>query len=218
MTEPIVECSDIETVLAPPRRHGTFDQKVISITHHFRDVHWESTSNPPVSEWLGNADLSNSNEPFMQSAKIAAFVAFLDRIPVLASGHSWSLLEHQAGGVACLHRSFVGRRLLLKPRVEFELLKIADYWYDQDRIRGFEQSLDVLMEYRAQLQQIGLDCNLPGTYRYLTEAFYPADLSQDLIDHICLRPFPLESTLGTPRPYGNVEYMAVLLFIAPNSD
>src|SRR5438132_1347388 len=75
-----------------------------------------------------------------------------------------------------------------------------------------------LMKYRAQLQEIGLDCNSSDTFKYLMEGLYPIDLSQSVLDRVCLQPFSLESLLGSPRPYGSIEHHAILAVIAPNSD
>ena len=223
---------NIENVLSPLRQFGASDNKVLSfrvaeqMVRQFRfpeyhkawaAVSWQHTSQTPVSEWLGSPEKWTADDHFIQQARVVSFVAFIDDVPVLADGHPWSLLVHQAGGYACLQPKFGGKRILLKPTIESEFLQIANYWYGKELGQG-DPSLSELTEYRAQLQKIGLDCNRSSSYRHVTEAFYPIDLSQEVINHVSLDSFSLDSILGQPRHYANIEHMAVLLFIAPNSD
>ncbi|OQD04078.1 hypothetical protein UE98_39550 [Burkholderia cenocepacia] len=120
--------------------------------------------------------------------RVAAFVAFTDMVPVLAADHPWCLLNHQAAGHACRQQRLVGRRVLLKPEVEFKCLEIATSYYNTQL--GWDLPfLSDLMKYRSQLQEIGLDCNSSGTFKWLMEGFYPIDLSQPVIDQVCLQPF-----------------------------
>jgi hypothetical protein len=176
-------------------------------------LRWADTMDPPVSSWLG----VRSPEDNPQRMQVAAFVAFMDRVPVLADQYPWCLLDHQAGGNACKHQRFVGSRVLLKPEIEIEFIEIAKSWYDSQL--GWDlPCLSELTKYRSQLQKIGLDCNRSNTFKYLMEGLYPVDLSQAVIDQVCVQPFSLESLLGSPRPYGSIEHYAILAVIAPNSD
>jgi hypothetical protein len=149
--------------------------------------------------------------------RVAAFVAFMDRVPVLADQYPWCLLDHQAAGNACRHQRFVGSRVLLKPEIEIKFVEIAKSSYDSQL--GWDlPSLSELVAYRSQLHEIGLDCNSSSTFKYLMEGLYPIDVSQSVIDQVCLQPFSLDSLLGSPRPYGSIEHYAILAVIAPNSD
>jgi hypothetical protein len=243
-----VDCTNIESILGPLRQCQSFDGRMISLTslsglgtvskgvlvlsrgmssfgHRVASqeetassgVKWTSTDQKPVSDWLGNVEGSRSHDEILRRMRIAAFIAFMDFVAVLAEGHPWCLLDHQAAGHACFHVRFIGRRILLKPAVEAQLLEIAKHWYNR-QVGPDAPSLSQLMEYRAQLQRAGLDCNRQWTYRYLKEAFYPIDLSQAVVDEVCLQPFILESVLGRPRPLGTVEHYATLVIVAPNSD
>jgi hypothetical protein len=223
-----VDCTKIETMLAPVRKVESYDNQMISLrsignplvpdrVKACSAIKWTSTSEPPISDWLGIAESCLSHDEVMHGMRVAAFVAFMDFVPVLADGHPWCLLDHQAAGHACRHVRFVARRVLLNEETEFGCLRIATHWYNKQL--GWDlPSLDSLIEYRSQLKQIGLDCNCSKTYRHLMEGFYPVDLSQGLIDRICLQPFALNSILGEPRPYGNIDGYAILAIVAPNSD
>jgi hypothetical protein len=227
-----VNCTNIESVLAPLRKFDPFDNRMISLRSiGFADnpfepperrkawaaVKWTDTSDPPISEWLGITENASSHDDALRNMRVAAFIGFMDFVPVLADGHPWCLLDHQTAGHACSHVRFVARHVLLNAEIEFEWLRIAAHWYNQQL--GWDlPALGSLIEYRAQLQRIGLDCNSSKTYRYLKEGFYPVDLSQDVMDRICLRSFGLDSMLGEPRPYGRIEHYAILAIVAPNSD
>jgi hypothetical protein len=159
-----------------------------------------------------------SHDEILRRIRIAAFIAFMDLVPVLADGHPWCFLGHQAAGYRCAHLRFLGRRILLKPAVEIRLLEIAKHWYNKQLGCWCEPSLSDLMEYRTQLQKVGLDCNASGTYRHLNEAFYPIDLSQAVVDQVSVQPFALETILGDPRQYPHACRDCILVIIAPNSD
>jgi hypothetical protein len=176
-------------------------------------LRWAETMDPPVLDWLG----VRSPADIPQRMRVAAFVAFMERVPVLADQYPWCLLDHQAAGNACRHLRFVGSRVLLKPEIELKFVEIAKSWYDS-QLGWHLPCLSELVKYRSQLQGIGLDCNSSGTFKFLMEALYPIDLSQSVIDQVCLQPFSLESLLGSPRPYGSIENYAILAVIAPNSD
>jgi len=227
-----VNATEIETVLGPLRGFDSYDNRMISLKSiGFPDnpfapperrkawaaTQWTNTGTPPVADWLGNVEGVSSHAEVIQRMRVAVFVAFTDMVPVLAVDHPWCLLDHQSAGHACRQQRFVGRRVLLKPEVEFKFLEIATSCYDSQL--GWDlPCLSDLMKYRSQLQEIGLDCNSSGTFRYLMEGFYPIALSQSVIDQVCLQPFLLESLLGSPRPYGSIEHYAILAVIAPNSD
>ena len=222
-----VDCANIESILGPLRRFDFYDRQMISLRPSYPEPHersaawaavkWTETSAPPLSEWLGNVDSLAPHDDVRERMRVAAFIAFTELVPVLADGHPWSLLDHQVAGIACRHVQFVGRRVQLEPETELGFRRIASYWYDQQVSWGLP-SLETLMEYREQLQRLGLDCNSSNTYRHLTEGFYPVDLNQDVIDRLCLPPFPLDSLLGEPPPYGGLSDRAILAVIAPNSD
>jgi hypothetical protein len=212
-----VDVTRIEDVLGPLRGRSSFDQRMIPL-QSMGSLQWTGTWTAPVSEWLGNVDDISSHAETLQRMRVAAFAAFMDRVPVLADEHPWCLLDHQAAGNACRHVRFVGRRILLKPEMEIEFLDIAKSSYDSQLGRGDLECLTELVRYRSQLQEIGLDCNSSGTFKYLMEGLYPIDLSQSVMDQVCLQPFSLESLLGNPRPYGSIEHYAILAVIAPNSD
>ncbi len=227
-----VNTTEIETVLGPLRQFESFDNRMISLTSiGFPDnpflppehrkawvaIQWTDTGTPPVSDWLGNVEGVSSHAEVVRRMRVAAFVAFTDRVPVLATDHPWCLLDHQTAGHACRQQRLVGRRVTLKPDVEFKCLEIATSHYNSQL--GWDlPCLSELVEYRSQLQAIGLDCNSSRTFKYLMEGFYPIDLSQSVIDQVCVQPFSLESLLGSPRPYGSIEHYAILVVIAPNSD
>ncbi|QPF83286.1 hypothetical protein IC762_26750 [Bradyrhizobium genosp. L] len=227
-----VNATEIETILGPLRGFHSYDNRMISLrsmglpdnpfvlSEHRKAgaaIQWTDTGAAPVSDWLGNVEGISSHAEIIQRMRVAAFVAFTDMIPVLAADHPWCLLNHQAAGHACRQQRFVGRRVLLRPEVEFKCIEIAISHYNTQL--GWDlPRLSDLMKYRSQLQEIGLDCNSSGTFKHLMEGFYPIDLSQSVIDQVCLQPFSLESLLGSPRPYGSIEHYAILAVIAPNSD
>jgi hypothetical protein len=206
-----IDCTDIESILGPIRP-GDSD-RVFSPLDLKRPIKWSHTP----EEWIGDA---RHQEDALQRIRVAAVVAFMDHVPKLAAGYPWSILEHEAGGEIHNFLFFVGMRVALKPDIESEFLKIARYWFGKSPWMGDGgPSLSELMEYRSQLQGIGLDCNLPRTYSKFTEAFYPIDLRQDLIDRICLRTFDLESVFGEPKPYApymGIERFATFAVLAPN--
>jgi hypothetical protein len=221
-----VDVTEIETVLGPLRGFDSDRTRMIALDsiggpamkHPGRGraeaaLRWAETMDPPVSNWMG----IRSPADIPERMRVAAFVAFMARVPVLADNYSWCLLDHQAAGNACRHQRFVGSRVLLKPEIENKFVDIAKSWYDSQL--GWDlPSLSELIKYRSQLQEIGLDCNSSDTFKYLMEGLYPIDLSQSVIDQVCLQPFLLEEMLGSPRPYGNIEGYAILVVIAPNSD
>ncbi|ERF83396.1 hypothetical protein JQ559_28365 [Bradyrhizobium viridifuturi] len=227
-----VNATEVEAVLGPLRGFHSYDNRMISLRSigspdnpfappelrkAWAATQWTDTGTAPVSDWLGNVEGSSSHAETIQRMRVAAFVAFTDMVPVLAADHPWCLLNHQAAGHACRQQRLVGRRVLLKPEVEFKCLEIATSYYNTQL--GWDLPfLSDLMKYRSQLQEIGLDCNSSGTFKWLMEGFYPIDLSQPVIDQVCLQPFSLESLLGSPRPYGSIEHYAILVVIAPNSD
>jgi hypothetical protein len=225
-----VDTPEIETILGPLRGFDSDRTRMVSLRSigvpaaKHPDLQraeialrWTGTEEPPVSEWLGNPDEASSHAETLQRMRVAAFVAFLDRVPVLADEHPWCLLDHQAAGHACRHVRFVGRRVVLKPEMETKCLDIAKSLYDSQLGWGLP-CLSELTKYRSQLQEVGLDCNSAETFKYLMEGLYPIDLSQLVIDQVCLQPFSLETLLGNPRPYGSIEHYAILAIIAPNSD
>jgi len=227
-----VNRTDVESILAPLRELDSFDNRMISLrSMGFPDnpfapperrkawaaVRWANTSAPPVSDWLGNTELGSSHDEVLRRMRVATFIAFMDMVPVLAPDHPWCLIDHQAGGHACRHPRFIGRRISLKPDIEFKCLEIATFWYNTQL--GWDlPCLSDLMKYRSQLQEFGFDCNSSKTFQHLMEGLYPADLTQSVIDRVCQHPFSLESLLGSPRPYGSVEHYAILVIIARNSD
>jgi hypothetical protein len=225
-----VDCTNIESILGPLRKFVSYDYRMISLrslgspfapleeSAASAALKWTSTSDPPASDWLGNGNVGGSYDETRRQIRIAAFIAFMDMVPVLAEGHPWCLLDHQAAGHRCAHTRFLGRRILLQPAVESRLLEIAKHWYNKQLGCWCDATLSELMEYRAQLQTIGLDCNSSRTYRHLMEAFYPIDLSQAVIDQVSLQPFALESILGDPRRYPYTYHEGILVIIAPNSD
>jgi hypothetical protein len=219
-----VDCTNIEGILGPLRKFASFDYRMIPLRSiPEREVpwaapNWTSTSDPPVSDWLANGNVGGSYDEIRRRIRIAAFIAFMDLVPMLAEGHPWCLLDHQAAGCACRHPRFLGRRILLQPAIEIQLLEIAKHWYHKQVGCWCEATLSELMEYRTQLQEIGLDCNSPGTYRHLMEAFYPIDLSQAVVDQVSLEPFALEGILGDPRQYPYACRDFILVILAPNSD
>lgn len=221
-----VDVTEIETVLGPLRGLDSDRTRMIALDSiggpamrhpDLRSaeaaLRWADTMDPPVSDWLG----VRSPADIPQRMRVAAFVAFMDRVPVLADEYPWCLLDHQAAGNACRHPRFVGSRVVLKPEIEIKFVEIAKFWYDS-QLGWHLPSLSELVKYRSQLQEIGLDCNSSATFKYLMEGLYPIDLSQSVIDQVCLQPFSLESLLGSPRPYGRIEHYAILAVIAPNSD
>jgi hypothetical protein len=228
-----IEYTQIEKHLGPLRKTSLYDGQMISLQFLQRahalslhpEVHqawaalkWLHTMETPASEWLGKAFVDQATSDLQEEIGVVAFVAFLDRVPVLADGHPWCLLEHQTSGHGCRQIRFLGTRLAVKPDVESEFTRIAAHWYGKYLGCFGLPSLSELAEYRAQLQELGLDCNSPSTYPVLTEAFYPIDLSQEAIDKICMQPFALDSIFGRPRPYGHPAHYATLIFVAPNSD
>jgi hypothetical protein len=221
-----VDCTNIEGILGPPRK---FDSLIslrslgspfapLEKVAAWSAVKWTSTSDPPVSDWLGNGNVGGSHDEILRRIRIAAFIAFMDSVPLLAEGHPWCLLDHQCAGYRCSHLRFLGRRILLKPAVEIRLLEIAKHWYNKQLGCWCEPTLSELIEYRAQLQKVGLDCNSAKTYRHLNEGFYLIDLSQAVVDQVSLQPFALESILGDPRQYPYTYHDGILVIIAPNSD
>lgn len=229
----MIDCTDIEAVLGPIRKFDGRDQGVIWLEDRHNPamafagppgryeawaaLRWSDTMEPPIADWLGDTQKVSAHAEVVQRMRVATFIAFMNQVPVLSSEHPWCLINHQTAGHACSHIQFVGRRILIKPEIEFRFLEIATSWYDK-QLGWHLPSLSELTHYRSQLQQVGLDCNSSNTFRHLKEGLYPADLTQDVIDQVCVQPFPLESLLGSPRPYGKVEHYAVLVFIAPNSD
>jgi hypothetical protein len=227
-----VNATEIETVLGPLRGFDSYDNRMISLRSIgfpgnpfapperrkvWAATQWTGTETPPVSEWLGNIEGVSSHVEIIQRMRVAAFVAFMDIVPVLADKHPWCLLDHQAAGHACKHQRFVGRRVLLKPEIDFKCLEIATFWYNSQL--GWDlPCLSDLTKCRSQLREIGLDCNSSKTFQYLMEGLYPIDLSQSVIDQVCQQPFSLNEMLGSPRPYGSIEGYAILVVIAPNSD
>jgi hypothetical protein len=221
-----VNATEIETVLGPLRGFDSDRTRMISLssiggrwTKHpdlaiaEAALRWTETMGPPVSDWMG----VQSPADIPQRMGVAAFVAFMARVPVLTDKYAWCLLDHQAAGHACSHQRFVGSRALLKPEIETKLVAIAKSWYDSQL--GWDlPCLAELVKYKSQLQAIGLDCNSSHTFKYLMEGLYPIDLSQSVIDQVCQQPFSLEDMLGNPRPYGSIEHYAILVVIAPNSD
>jgi hypothetical protein len=126
-----VECTNIESILGPLRKFTS--NRMISLrssivgekTAAWSAVKWTSTSEPPVSDWLGNRVFGGSHDDALRRMRIAAFIAFMDSVPLLAEGHPWCLLDHQCGGVVNSNRRFLGRRVLLKPAIEIQLLGTA---------------------------------------------------------------------------------------------
>jgi hypothetical protein len=221
-----VDVTEIESILGPLRGFDSDRTRMIALTSiggptmKHPDLmraevalRWSETMDSPVSDWMG----VRSPGDVPQRMRVAAFVAFMDRVPVLADKYPWCLLDHQGAGNACRHRRFIGSRVLLKPEVEDKFVDIAKSWYDSQL--GWDlPSLSALVKYRTQLQEVGLDCNSSNTFKYLMEGLYPIDLSQSVIDQICLQSLSLKSLLGSPRPYGSIENYAILAIIAPNSD
>jgi hypothetical protein len=226
-----VNATAIETVLGPLRGFDSDRTRMISLSsiggphmkhpEHRRAeaaLRWTETMEPPVSDWLGNIDGVSSHAETLQQMRVAVFVAFMDRVPVLADEHPWCLLDHQAAGHRCAHLRFLGRRVLLKPHIYYKCLEIAKSEYGQNMGCWADPSLSELLKYRSQLQEMGLDCDGSSTFKYLMEGFYPIDLTQSVIDQICVSPFSLDSLLGSPRPLGSIEHYAILAFVAGNSD
>ena len=221
-----VDATKIETILGPLRGFDSDSTRMIALNSIGGPVmkhpdlrsaeaalKWTDTMDPPVSDWLG----IRSHEDIPQRMRVAAFVAFMDSVPVLADQYPWCLLDHQAAGHACRHPRFVGSRILLKPEIEINFVEIAKSWHDSQL--GWDlPCLSELTEYRSQLQKMRLDCNSSKTFKYLMEGLYPVDLSQAVIDQVCVEPFSLENLLGSPRPYGSIEHYAILAVIGPNSD
>jgi hypothetical protein len=219
-----VDCTNIESILGPLRKFASFDYRMIPLRSipereaPWSPPNWTSTSDSPVSDWLGNGNAGETHDEILCRIRIAAFIAFMDLVPVLADGQPWCLLDHQAAGHRCAHPRFLGRGILLKPAVEIRLLEIAKHWYNKQLGCWCDPSLSDLIEYRTQLQKMGLDCNSSRTYRHLMEAFYPMDLSQTIVEQVCLYPFALETLLRDPQHYPYACRDCVLLIIAPNSD
>jgi hypothetical protein len=161
-----VNCTNIESVLGPLRDFKASRDGVISL-HQFMQgqylrpeqilawskLKWTQTGEPPVADWLENTDSATSHREFVERMQIAAFIAFMNGVPVLAEGHPWCLLDHQAAGHACYHLRFVGRPILLRPAVEAQLLELAKRWYNRQTGWG-DPCLSELMEYRSQLQEL----------------------------------------------------------------
>ena len=229
----MIDCTDIERVLGPIRTFDGRDWGVIwlELEHSptiafaappgrreaWASLQWSDTMNPPIADWLGNTREVSAHAEVLRRMRVAAFIAFMNEVPILSHDHPWCLINHQSAGHACNQMRFVGRRILVKLEIEFKFLEIATFWYNK-QLGGDLPSLSELATYRSQLQRIGLDCNSSGTFRYLKEGLYPVDLTQSTIDQVCQQPFALESLVGNPRPYGKIEHYAVLVFIAPNSD
>src|SRR2546423_6066791 len=116
-----IDCTNIESILGPVRKFESYDHRMISLRPLAASaaVKWMSTSDSPISDWLGNG--GGSYDETRQRIRIAAFIAFMDLVPVLADGHPWCLLDHQAAGHRCAHPRFLGRRILLKPAVKIRL-------------------------------------------------------------------------------------------------
>src|ERR1044071_2435851 len=101
-----IDCTSIERIFAPLRRLNSLDNQMLSLRSpngprvRCDSIKWQSTGQPPVSEWLGNPEGATSHDETIKRMRIVSFVAFMDRVPVLADGHPWSLIEHQAAGHA----------------------------------------------------------------------------------------------------------------------
>jgi hypothetical protein len=229
----MIDCTDIERVLGPIRKFDGRDQGIIwlSLEHNqalslvappgrreaWAAVQWSDTMAPPIADWLGNTKEVSTHADVLQRMRVATFIAFMNEVPILSHDHPWCLINHQTAGHACNQVRFVGRRVSVKPEIEFRFMEIATFWYNKQL--GWDlPSLSELTNYRSQLQQIGFDCDRSDTFRHLKEGLYPIDITQAVIDQVCQRPFALESLIGSPRPYGKIEHYAVLVFIAPNSD
>lgn len=209
---------NIEELLAPSRNSIAGDGKVIWV----RDIPVQPTRTWDIPEFgwpiktrrrRGEAGLEKVIEP-------VALIAFMESVPVLSPTRRWSLIEHSAGGHMCASLRMVATTLALKTEAKQHLTAMVrnfcchkESWWSADTTL-----LDDLFEYRRWINNIGLDCNKWYTYRYLQEAFYPADLSQAAIDAIVDEPFDLDSLLSKPELLGSIEDRAIISILAENSD
>src|SRR6187549_3463754 len=100
-----VDVTEIETVLGPLRGFNSDRTRMIALDTiggpamkhpDLRSaevaLRWAETMDPPVSDWMR----IRSPADVPQRMGVAAFVAFLARVPVLADKYPWCLLDHQA--------------------------------------------------------------------------------------------------------------------------
>jgi hypothetical protein len=179
---------------------------------------WQATWNSPVSDWLGDSERNSTPVALRDRLKPLTFLAFLDAVPILSDGHPWSLLEHQFAGHASSHIRMIARRIQPKVDIENAFLKMTRHWCGADNGWLCEPRLSQLIEYRGQLQRLGLDCERYATYRRFADGFYPIDLSQAALDRICAEPFALESIYADPARENAGFPSAILAVIAPSSD
>ena len=209
---------NLEELLAPTRNSITGDRKVIRV----KDIPVRPTRTWDISEfgWLIKTRRQRCEAGLDKVVEPVALVAFMETVPVLSPTRRWSLIEHSAGGHLSSSLRMVATTLDLKRDVQEHLTAMVRHfcchkegWWSPDTTL-----LDDLFEYRRWITDIGLDCNNWYTYRYLQEAFYPADLSQAAINAIAEEPFDLDSLLGEPKPLGGIEGYAIIAVLAENSD
>jgi hypothetical protein len=164
-----------------------------------------ATSDLPSPEWPNFRD-TVPPEPI----EVAAALAFFEAVPVeILKSPNWHLLQHQCGGVSCLQETMVAICLDPKPEMRTAFMRLATSHWGTDLGRG-PPRLSELLDYRASLLDLGLDCDT--SYTRLREGVYPVDSSKEALERVTSDP-PDIATLLADRPF-----LSIICFLAPNSD
>ena len=92
-------------------------------------------------------------------------------------GREWFHIRQQCAGIACLQHEFYGTPVTPRGKIALGLARISEHFYDTS-MGTFGITMDDALEYRAMLNQLGLDCN--HEFSKLAEGYYPIDLPSNL--------------------------------------
>jgi hypothetical protein len=164
----------------------------------------KATSSLPTPEWPNFRD-TVPPEPI----EVASVLAFFEAVPVeVLKSPNWHLLEHQCAGVSCLQESMVAIRLEPRPDLRTAFIEIAKRHWGSSLGRG-PPRLSELVDYRASLLDLGLDCDT--SYTRLREGVYPIDSSKEALRRVAVDPPEVAMLAADP-------FLSTICFLAPNSD
>ena len=137
-------------------------------------------------------------------------------------GRKWYAVRHQCAGVACQQQEFYGTPVAPSGKVAMALTQMSQQFYGSE-IGALGTNLDDILEYRAMLQAVDLDCKY--TYPKMVEGFYPIDLPEHLDNYLEEQlPAELDDLIDWDAEGGGLGRMVgfigrwSLVWVSPNSD
>ncbi len=128
---------------------------------------------------------------YLEESQLPTLVLAVPQKYDFKKGRIWQGIAHQTAGHGCHQHYMYGTILKPKSEIVEKIQHINKHWLDSDCGWAREATLDEILKYRKQLQELlGVDCN--QSYADFEEGIYPIDCTIENLGKLTAEKFPKE--------------------------